>query len=282
MKRIFPILAGAAAFIILTAEIDANNGRPISVGSPGEVTCNNTGCHNSFTINTGGGSIELTTTMNNWEYVPGTTYTFSFKVRRSGNSLFGMGMEALNTSNANAGLFVITQPAKTQLKSAVVGANNRTSVVHTLNGGAAVDSMIFQFNWNAPATNIGNVTLYFCGVAANGSNTPLSDYVYRSTQVLTPATASGLPALLAGSPVSVYPNPAREVLSVSYQLHGHQPVTARLFDRTGKLAATLLDGVSRVGECRENLSLPTGLPSGLYFLTLESGGQQVTQKVVLE
>ena len=275
-------MACAAAFIILTAEIDANNGRPISVGSPGEVTCNNPGCHNSFTINTGGGMIELTTTMNNWEYVPGTTYSFSYKVKRSGNNLFGMGMEALNSSNANAGQFVITQPAKTQLKSAVVGANNRTSVVHTLNGGASVDSMVFQFNWNAPATNIGNVTLYFCGVAANGSNTPIGDYVYRSTQVLTPASASGLPNLLAGNTVSVYPNPANKHLTVTYQLTGHQAVTARLYDRTGKLAAILLDSALRAGDCRENFSLPQGLPSGLYFLILEAGDQRATHKVIIE
>jgi hypothetical protein len=46
--------------------------------------------------------------------------------------------------------------------------------------------------------------------------------------------------------------------------------------------AVLLDGVSRVGECRENFAIPAGLSPGLYFLALESKGQQVTQKVILE
>src|SRR5688572_16933777 len=133
MKRYLLTLSGGLTFVILTAEIAANNGRPVSVGSPGEVTCNTSTCHNSFVINTGGGVIELTTTMSNWEYVPGQTYTFQFKVKRTSNSLFGMGLEALGTTNANAGQLVITHPANTQLKSAVVGVNNRTSVVHTLN-----------------------------------------------------------------------------------------------------------------------------------------------------
>ena len=63
--RTFLITLSVLVFIIFTAEIASDNGRAVSVGSPGEVTCNTTNCHNSFTINTGGGIIELNSNMTN-------------------------------------------------------------------------------------------------------------------------------------------------------------------------------------------------------------------------
>ena len=91
-----------AAFIVFTAETASDNGKAGYTGSPNELLCDD--CHDAYTINTGGGSVVLSSAnMNNWEYVPGQTYNMTLTVARSGSPLFGLGLEALDASNANAG-----------------------------------------------------------------------------------------------------------------------------------------------------------------------------------
>lgn len=134
-------------------------GRAGNAGSPGESACNN--CHNDFALNTAGGSIQLTTDIPGDQYAPSTVYHLSVKVKRPGQVVFGFGLEALNPSNANAGLFTVTDAPRTQILTA---ANTRKSMTHKLNGGLSNDSAIFNFDWTSPATNVGNITFYFSGV----------------------------------------------------------------------------------------------------------------------
>ncbi|REJ84481.1 MAG: T9SS C-terminal target domain-containing protein [Bacteroidetes bacterium] len=200
MKKI--ILSGITATIlllILTSSNLSDNGRAGATGSPGEVDCTN--CHNSFAINSGGGSINFSSgSMINFEYEPGQTYNLSVTVARTSNGLFGVGIEALFANGDNAGTLNITDPASTQIKSRLVGAINRRNVVHQLNGGASNDSKTFNFSWTAPAAGTGPVTFYYAGVAANGGGTSVGDYVYKSSQVLTEKVCQvpGMPQSITG------------------------------------------------------------------------------------
>jgi hypothetical protein len=274
------ILLAISSIVVLTAGITANNGRAISVGSPGEVNCNNTMCHNSYALNSGGGTIVLGSNMTSWQYVPGQTYNMTFKVKRTGNALFGMGLEALTTTNANAGNLLIIN-TQTQKKSGTVSGVTRTSVVHTLNGGASADSMVFAFNWQAPATNIGNVTMYFCGVAANGGNTPALDYVYKSTQVITPGLPSGIEDVDTENPVTVFPNPSEGVFYIHYVAGANQPVTIRLYSLAGQLSQEIISGEMRSGVCSEHVVLSPGTARGIYLLTIETAERTTVRKILV-
>lgn len=188
------------AFAIFTGEQMSDNGKAARTGSPGEVYC--TDCHSDYTRNSGGGSIAIAApTMTGFQYTPGQTYNMSVTVSRGANSLFGVGIEALTSANANAGTLNITDAASTQIKSATISGVSRRNIVHTLNGGATAGSKVFNFSWTAPAAGTGNVTFYFAGVAGDGDGNESGDYVYSGSQLLTEisCTTPAQPGAISGS-----------------------------------------------------------------------------------
>jgi hypothetical protein len=270
-----------ALFVIFSAEVASDNGKAGYTGSTGESKCNN--CHNSYTLNTGGGSITMASpNMTNWQYIPGQAYTINLTVARSANALFGMGLEALTSANLNAGTFAMTT-SSTQIKTKTISGVVRNNVVHTLNGGASSGAKTFTFNWTAPATSVGNITFYFTGVAANGDGNETSDYVYSGSQVITPVTTGIEPFSFAGS-VSVFPNPCKDQLNLSFDLEKTEFINASLFTPEGKLVSSLLNHSVRSGLSTTSFSLKEkSIQSGLYFLKIEgSDKNSITKKIIVE
>jgi hypothetical protein len=182
------LLVGSLVFF--TSSQMSNNGKAGRTNSPGETTCVN-GCHNSYSLNSGPGSIIIQSPgMTGFVYTPGQTYNMSVTVAQNGVNLFGVGIEALTTTNANAGTLTITDAASTSIKTTTVSGVSRRNIVHTLNGGASASSKVFNFSWTAPVAGTGNVTFYFSGVAANGNNSESLDYVYNSSQLFTEYTCA--------------------------------------------------------------------------------------------
>lgn len=214
-RKLLIAAAPIVAIALLTAGKLSDNGKAGNTGSPGELTC--TDCHNTFAINTGIGSVSLSG-VSGGQYTPGQLYSMKVTVRYSGRALFGVGLEALNAAGADGGRLIITDPARTQIKTATVSGNVRRNLVHQLNGGAHADSMEFNFAWRAPYKGTGTVTFYFCGVAANADGSENNDYVYQGTNlVLTEgACASTAPAI----PGTITPsaNPFCSGMTVSYSV----------------------------------------------------------------
>lgn len=181
----FALLTISTLLLSNTSEAVSDNGRAGSTGSPGETTCSS--CHGGA----GAGSATLTSDIPLSGFVPGGTYNISVTVSESGQSVFGLGVEALTTANANAGTLAISDAASTKLLSKAVSGVTRQNVVHQLNGGATANSKTFTFKWTAPAVAAGNVTFYYAGLAANGNGTDdAADHTYASSKVFTPQTIS--------------------------------------------------------------------------------------------
>ncbi len=170
---------------MLTSTKMSDNGKAGRTGSPGELTCIT--CHNSYALNSGGGSISIQCMeMPTFEYTPGQTYMMSVTVARTGNSLFGVDIEALTSLNDNAGVLAITNSASTTIKNITISGIVRHNITHTLNGGASSpNSKVFNFSWTAPASGTGNITFYFTGAACNSSTSTSGDYIYSGSQIFT-------------------------------------------------------------------------------------------------
>ncbi len=191
MKKVLcSVVAAFVILLILTSGNSGTTGKAGNTGSPGEATCNQSGCHNSFADNTGGGSIALTSSnMTGWGYQPGVVYHMSLTVNRTGSTVFGIGLEALDPTNADAG--TLTPGSGTSLLAA---PNGRMNLVHTFNGGLANNTRTFNFDWTAPSSNVGNVTFWFTGVAGNNNGGVNLDYVYTGTPVVVvPTDCLGVP-----------------------------------------------------------------------------------------
>ena len=259
-----------------------DNGRAGAVGSPGEGTCW-TGCHNTYAINSGAGSIELRTGTTNNEYIPGQTYSMTFKVAFPGRSLFGLGVEALNSANTNAGSFVITDPVHTRTKtSTLTGSVGRISVTHTLNGGANADSMLFNFNWIAPAAGTGNVTFYYCGNAANGTGTSAGDYIYQGSTILTERSTTGIETVENNLGVTVFPSIINDEMNIRLQTGVTGALSIQLFDLQGKLVRS----ESSTTTAQEELTLTwnglSSLGKGTYLLNIQSGDRSVVKRIIVQ
>jgi hypothetical protein len=276
--RILYVLAPIAAFILLTAGTMSNNGIAGYTGSSGESKC--TTCHNSYTINTGGGTVVLSSTnMSNWKYDPSTVYHMKVKVAKTGVHLFGFAVEALNSSNTNCGTFTITDATHTKKQTA---SNSRINVVHQLNGGSGQDSVFFSFDWTSPSSlSVGNVTFYFIGNASNALNNMAGDYIYSSTQVITPNITTGIDEALVTSGFSVYPNPSEGEINVSMNLHNSEKTTIDLYDLTGRLAEHLYEGESGTGEFIRTFDV-TDHPHGIYLMRVANGSDVHVRKIVIQ
>ncbi len=281
MKKIHIVIAAVFAIMLSTAfGILSDNGKAGYTGSPGELKCDD--CHNSFgNSNTGTGTIYVTSSMNNWKYVPGQTYTVNVIVKQSGKPLFGVGFEALTSTNANAGSLVITNSAKTQTKTKTVSGVTRNNVVHQQNGGLHADSMIFTFNWVAPTTNIGNITFYFAGIAANNNGGESGDYVYNSTKVVSPASTTSINENTNTiKSFKSYVNSEGRIAVEFYSSQVDQP-RINLYDIKGRLICSEMMEICPSGDVKSSFSIPDQLKSGTYLVSILSNNQKLSSKIFI-
>lgn len=261
-KKMVVVVATIVVITGMSFNVLDDNGKAGATGSPSESTCAQSGCHNTYTVNTGGGSVTIAApTMTGWQYVPGQTYAISVTVAKSGVNLFGLGFEALTSAGANAG--TLTAGTGTALKSATIAGNSRTSIVHALNGGATANTHTFTFNWKAPATNIGNITFYCAGNAANKNGSVSGDYIYTTSQVITPASSNGIQHQAYSEQVAVFPNPASDHIQIIDYSQTSDLLNISIFDMNGALVT------EKSVKPNERIAVDN-LKTGIYALQITS------------
>ncbi len=278
MKKIY-ILPLLLLFTLLAiADVMSPSGYAGKTSSPGENDC--TGCHTQFAVNSGMGTVTITSpNLTNWEYVLGQTYQIDVTVSQLSMPLFGFGFEALKTSdNKNGGaLGIIAGNLETQLKAVTVSGSSRTNVVHKNNAGLTNDTHTFSFKWTAPATNLGNIKFYAAGNATDDQGDSLGDYVYTTSQLVVPFT-TGISEVSATGAISVYPNPAHDVLNINVGTSSSY-YNFELMDVSGKLILTD-NRKSIVASTPVTIQLPNDLGNGVYFLkAIDENNKSVTTKI---
>jgi hypothetical protein len=82
--------------------------------------------------------------------------------------------------------------------------------------------------------------------------------------------------------VDVWPNPAQDVLNVTYGVAGGHAIDLRLFDPTGRTVRSQHTTTGTSGIQRSELDVK-GLPAGTYLLQVsDDHGQRGTQRVVIQ
>jgi len=290
MKKKFTylLLAVATIFVVTltTSETNHPTGESGVAGSPSGSTCAKSGCHNSFSLNSGPGSLTMSSTMTGWEYQAGQTYTVTATVTQSSRSLFGICLEALDTLNRNGGTFTITNSSETQILTKTVGSVVRNEICHVFNGGAVSTpgAKAFSFNWTAPTdTTVNKVTFYFVGMAANGNGGTSGDYVYSTTQIATrkPAVVSGIDQTANALEVKVFPNPATNFIQLSSSRDAASPLTVNIYNTAGMLVRNLYQDESGAAKFSETFNV-SDLQSGLYFVKLENGNNSKTERLFIK
>ena len=274
LRAVAVLSFAAIAFANISFDTQSSNGQAGYTGSPGEVYCTN--CHTGTALNGGGGSVVIGGAPAT--YTLGQTYTITVTVSQTNRSLFGFAMEALTSTNANAGTLVVTNSTEDHILNAV---NGRKNMVHKSGGGASANSHTFTFNWTAPATNVGVVKFYAVGNAANGNNSDTGDLIY-STNVTINAPSGVAPENDNELQVSVFPNPVEGKFFVECTLAGRSALTVKLFSLDGKLVDVLLNGTEDAGKVQKQLSVPANTAPGIYFLEVNVDGKRSVKKIIIQ
>ncbi len=80
--------------------------------------------------------------------------------------------------------------------------------------------------------------------------------------------------------VGNFPNPFGDVTTVAYEVHERQEVSVTVWDLSGQRVAQLADGTHAPGYYEKRFQADD-LPSGTYFVRLQTPGQMKTRKMVL-
>jgi len=181
-------------------------------GAPGESSC--TGCHGG-TANTGPGSLQLTLNDTTLRYTPGETFDATVVLRQAGLDKFGfVGLALKDAGNTTVGTFTIDDVVRTRTFS----DGPRKYVSHTPCGADATppDSLSWTFHWKAPATNVGNITLYLAGLASNHNHALSGDDTYTLMVHLLPDSIGlGVEDPASANRLRVWPNPVSDLLHIS-------------------------------------------------------------------
>ncbi|MBS1797149.1 MAG: VCBS repeat-containing protein [Acidobacteria bacterium] len=150
---------------------------PGVTGAPGEVNCTN--CHIQ---NSGPGQFTITAPAS---YAPGQTYQITVRHQTSDSSRRRWGFQLTALAGTTPAAVFGNLTAATQI---VDGAAGRKYIEHTTAGSFAgqAGGALWTFNWTAPATNLGPVTLYAAGNEANNDGTADGDQIYLTSVTIQP------------------------------------------------------------------------------------------------
>jgi hypothetical protein len=76
------------------------------------------------------------------------------------------------------------------------------------------------------------------------------------------------------------PNPFNPGTRIAYSLPARQQVRLGVYDVRGRVVANLVDAVKEEGEHVVEW-YPSGLPSGVYFYRLQTGGETIVRRATL-
>jgi hypothetical protein len=153
-------------------------------GAPGEQTC--VQCHTG-TLNSGPGSITISGVPET--YTPNQQITLTVRVSHPDRRRWGFQITALDDANDPAGKLTPSNRNVTKSASGTGSLSGRSYVEHTTNGTFAnhAQGAEWEVLWTAPDHDVGRVTFYAAGNAANNNNGSSGDSIY-TTSVATGST----------------------------------------------------------------------------------------------
>lgn len=156
-------------------------GAPAVGTEAAEGTC--VSCHTSFAINPDDKGT-LTIEGVPYTYVPGQTYPLTFRLAHPDPAVLRWGFQmtaVVLKDGSGAGEFVATDPAATQVLSAMSGT--RTYIEHSY-GGTAIGQPggnAWTFDWKAPASDVGAVGFFAAANASNVDGSNQGDRIYSKS-----------------------------------------------------------------------------------------------------
>lgn len=271
-KLIYTALVSIAGIIVLQSFnlYDAGKMRdgsePGHTGSPADGK-NCTVCH--------GGSSEpvngwITSTIPQSGYVAGQRYTIRAVNRTIGHTRFGFQVSPQNISGTILGTLIATDTLRTK----VVGDNNGY-VTYRPASVVGVDSMVWEFDWIAPADTV-NEVIFYGAFNSNHDGHKGGDITQLSQlRVFKQGFTSLAKATKNSISISAYPNPASTKIYLRGQ-DGFGPLSVvSIFDMSGKCVLTNHVTTGSAIDVSQ-------LEKGIYIIEIKANSEAITQRVLIQ
>ena len=169
-------------------------------GAPSEQTCAISGCHTGSAVNSGSGTLNLTG-LPTGGYTLNQDYVLTVTLAQAGRVRFGFSLTVLDDQGRRAGTLAVTDSGRTFLQTSVVGGNLRQYINHNTGGSNpnGTNQSTWSFRWTAPTTDVGRVTFYVAGNAANNNGGESGDLIYTRNFSLQPATTPQAIAMVSAA-----------------------------------------------------------------------------------
>ena len=272
LTTIFFIVLILAMNDIISRSGGAPDGR---TGAPGDMTCQN-GCHNSFDLNSGPGSTNITSNIPETGYISGETYTINLIVKHSGRTKYGFGALAYGvTANDGIGTVSLTDSTRTQLNV----AGNKQYLTHTSEGNTqSQDSALWSFDWTAPEIGTGDISIHAAFVAASNSDGNKEDYVYTDTLSISESLTNSIRKLIGIPEISIFPTLVEENIFIELSAQRTTDFEIKVIDSQGKQLYHLNQNL-QIGKNDFSVNASTW-PKGVYYLLLRSDASTAVEKVI--
>ena len=139
-------------------------------------------------------------------------------------------------------------------------------------------------NWTAPVSGTGTISFWGVLNAVNGDGSSGGDY--WNTQGMTInewPSKLGIASIEENSiQLSIFPNPAKENITVSCNLSETSLVEINMFGIDGRMVSSLMNTTLTQGEHEQRLTLPAGVKAGIYLIQLIANGQPTVQRIIVE
>jgi len=263
--KVFPICVVGLGVVLTAASVFSTGAPSGRTGAPGDLTCADSGCHVSFPVNSGDGSVVIEGPAS---FQSGVPVDLVIKASRPSAIRFGFEITVQDATGAMSGEWEILEG--TQLADFGLAPAYLT---HSL-AKFGTDNQEWTVRWIPPAAPTGDVTFYAAANTANGDNTNFNDYIYTTSLPVVYAgnTAIGMESvptrLVLNAP---YPNPAREVVTVPFELMTPSSVTVYVYDSLGREQLQTRTEMLSTGPQEMRISVDALLP-GAYSYRVEAGG----------
>ncbi len=234
-------------------------------GAPGETTC--TSCHTG-TTQSASGIIDLTFSGAGNEYIVGQDYTFTISIATGTKN--GFEATILDASDAKAGTFT------SGTNYSVTNSGVRQYVRHNTSSGITS----WTFNWTAPDTDMGDLTLYFSFNKSNASGSSSGDIIYLGQFNITSAVFNTVTEYeKTDETINLWYNAQNQTMNMDYVLFEPSLVMLSVQNLSGELVLQQNLGLQDDGNYQDVLSLTEKPAAGIYVVSLFAGNSVYNRKI---
>lgn len=246
----------------------------VNTASPGDddATCNTADCHSGPAAGSGENiAISVLQPLD-----PGS-YRISIEVSNSGGMQYEkVGFQACveDDSGNKIGEISLVDPTRTKFSN-----GNSDYITHTFNGTAPSDDFLhfWEFDWTPPVNFEGQAAnVYVASILSNNNNQNNGDVHVTNHHTFNVSVSIEEPGLFD---FSVYPNPAKDEIHISFSQKQQEDLVVLLYDFKGS-ETVLFDG--KWNQNVESIVLPSHISSGLYTLEVRSVYGRSTEVLAIQ